>query len=185
MIDKVFSTAEDKMQKSIQALKRDLDTIRTGRATPALVDNIAVEAYGVSTPLNQLASISVPEARMLVISPWDRSTLAGIQKAIQKSDLGLNPINDGTAIRLVIPPPTEERRREMVKVVRKKVEDGKVAIRNVRREAMEELKKLEKDKEISQDENRRAADRLQKLTDSQIDSAAQVGQSKETEIMEV
>jgi len=185
MIDKVFSTADDKMQKSIQALKRELDTIRTGRATPALVDSISVDAYGAPTPLNQVATISAPEARLLVINPWDKSVVPAITKAIQKSDLGLNPINDGNSIRLVIPPPTEERRKELVKVVRKKVEDSKIAIRNVRREAMEELKKLEKDKEISQDENHRAADRLQKLTDSSVEQATQVGQSKETEIMEV
>lgn len=185
MIDEVFSTAEDKMKKSIQALNRELDTIRTGRATPALVDSISVDVYGVPTPLNQIAAISVPEARLLVINPWDKSTAPAITKAIQKSDLGLNPINDGNSIRLIIPSPTEERRKELVKVVKKKIEDSKIAIRNVRREAMEELKKLEKDKDISQDENRRASDKLQKLTDSFVEQAAQVGQSKETEIMEV
>lgn len=185
MIDEVFSRADEKMQKSIQALRRELDTIRTGRATPALLDGIEVDAYGVSTPLNQLATISVPDARMLIVQPWDRSTLANIQKAIQKSDLGINPVNDGAAIRLAIPAPTEERRKELVKVVRKRVEDDKVAIRNVRREAMEELRKLEKGKDISQDENRRALDRLQKLTDSFVEKATQVGESKEAEIMEV
>lgn len=185
MIEEVFSLAEEKMQKSLQAMRRDLDSIRTGRATPALLDGINVEAYGVSTPLNQLATISIPEARMLVIQPWDRSTLPNIQKAILKSDLGINPVNDGTVIRLVIPAPTEERRKELVKVVRKKVEEGKVAIRNVRRDAMEELRRLEKDKEISQDDNRRALERLQKLTDSFVEKASQIGQDKESEIMEV
>jgi len=185
VIDETLSIADGKMQKSIQALRRELDTIRTGRATPVLVDSISVDAYGVPTPLKEIATISVPEARLLVIQPWDRSTLAGINKAILKSDLGLNPINDGAAIRLVIPPPTEERRKELVKVVRKRVEEAKVALRNIRREAMEELRRLEKDKEISQDENRRALDRLQKITDSFVEKAAEVGQSKETEIMEV
>jgi len=185
VIEEVFSLAEEKMQKSLQAMRRDLDSIRTGRATPALLDGINVEAYGVSTPLNQLATISIPEARMLVIQPWDRSTLPNIQKAILKSDLGINPVNDGTVIRLVIPAPTEERRKELVKVVRKKVEEGKVAIRNVRRDAMEELRRLEKDKEISQDDNRRALERLQKLTDSFVEKASQIGQDKESEIMEV
>ena len=185
MIDETLSTADGKMQKSIQALRRELETIRTGRATPVLVDSINVDAYGVPTPLNQIATISVPEARLLVIQPWDRNTLADIHKALLKSDLGLNPINDGAAIRLVIPSPTEERRKELVKVVRKRIEEAKVAVRNIRREAMEELRKLEKDKEISQDENRRALDRLQKITDSFVQKATEVGQTKETEIMEV
>ena len=185
MIEKAFSTADDKMHKSIQALRRDLDTIRTGRATPALVESIHVDAYGVSTPLNQMATISAPDPKLLVITPWDKNIVGNIAKAIQKSDLGLNPINDGAALRLVIPPPTEERRKELGKVVRKRVEEAKVAVRNIRRDAVEELRKLEKDKEISQDENRRAMDRLQKLTDSFVEQATQVGQAKEKEIMEV
>jgi len=185
MIDDVFSTTDDKMQKSIQALRRELDTIRTGRASPALVDSINVEAYGSIMPLNQVAAISAPEARLLVINPWDKSTVPAIIKAIQKSDLGLNPASDGNSIRLVMPPPTEERRRELVKLVKKKVEDSKIAIRNVRREAMEEFRRMEKDKEISQDENRRASERLQKLTDSFVEQAGEVGQHKETELMEV
>lgn len=185
MIDETFSRTEDKMQKSIQALKRELDTIRTGRVTPALVDGINVDAYGVSTPLNQVATISIPDARVLVIQPWDKSILSEIQKAILKSDLGLNPTSDGSAIRMVIPDPTEERRKELVKVVRKRVEEAKVAMRNVRRDGVEELKRMEKNKQISQDEDRRALDRLQKITDSFVGKAAEVGQSKETEIMEV
>jgi ribosome recycling factor len=185
MIDQTLLAVDGKMQKTIEALKRELNTIRTGRATPALVEYIKVDAYGVSTPLNQIATISAPEARMLVIQPWDRNTLASIQKAILQSDLGLNPINDGTSIRLVIPPPTEERRKELVKVVRRRVEEARVAIRNLRREAMEELKRLEGEKEISQDENKRALDRLQKLTDSFIDKANEVGQDKEAEIIEI
>jgi ribosome recycling factor len=186
MIDEVLLAVDGKMQKTVQVLKREMETIRSGRATPALVDHIKVDAYGgVPTPLNQLATISVPEVRLLLIQPWDRSTVATINKAILKSDLGLNPINDGDVIRLVIPPPTEERRKELVKVVRKRVEDSKVAIRNLRRDAMEELKKLEKDKQISRDENLRASDRLQKLTDRFIAEVAKLGQDKETEIMEI
>jgi len=185
MIDQTLLAVDEKMQKTIEALKRELNTIRTGRATPALVEYIKVDAYGVSTPLNQIATISVPEAKLLVIQPWDRSTLASIQKAILQSDLGLNPINDGTSIRLAIPPPTEERRKDLVKVVRRRVEEARVTIRNLRRETMEELKRLESEKEISQDENRRALDRLQKLTDSFIGKANEVGQDKEAEVMEI
>jgi ribosome recycling factor len=185
MIDPTLLAVDGRMQKTIEALKRELNTIRTGRATPALVEYIKVDAYGVSTPLNQIATISVPEAKQLVIQPWDRSTLASIQKAILQSDLGLNPINDGTSIRLVIPPPTEERRKDLVKVVRRRVEEARVTIRNLRREAMEELKRLESEKEISQDENKRALDRLQKLTDSFVGKANEVGQDKEAEIMEI
>ena len=185
MIDPTLLAVDGRMQKTIEALKRELNTIRTGRATPALVEYIKVGAYGVSTPLNQIATISVPEAKLLVIQPWDRSTLASIQKAILQSDLGLNPINDGTSIRLVIPPPTEERRKDLVKVARRRVEEARVTIRNLRREAMEELKRLESEKEISQDENKRALDRLQKLTDSFIGKANEVGQDKEAEIMEI
>ena len=185
MIDPTLLAVDGRMQKAIEALKRELNTIRTGRATPALVEYIKVDAYGVSTPLNQIATISVPEAKQLVIQPWDRSTLASIQKAILQSDLGLNPINDGTSIRLVIPPPTEERRKDLVKVVRRRVEEARVTIRNLRRDAMEELKRLESEKEISQDESKRALDRLQKLTDSFINKANEVGQDKEAEIMEI
>ncbi len=185
MIDQTLLAVDGRMQKTVEALKRELNTIRTGRATPALVEYIKVDAYGVSTPLNQIATISVPEAKLLVIQPWDRNTLASIQKAILQSDLGLNPINDGTSIRLVIPPSTEERRKDLVKVVRRRVEEARVAIRNLRREAMEELRRLESEKEISQDESKRALDRLQKLTDSFIGKANEVGQDKEAEIMEI
>lgn len=185
MIDQTLLAVDEKMQKTIEALKRELNTIRTGRATPALVEYIKVDAYGVSTPLTQIATISAPEAKLLVIQPWDRSTLASIQKAILQSDLGLNPVNDGSSIRLVIPPSTEERRKDLVKVVRRRVEEARVAIRNLRREAMEELRRLESEKEISQDENRRALDRLQKLTDNFIGKASKVGQDKEAEIMEI
>ena len=185
MIDDALLAADNKMQKTVQVLKREMETIRSGRATSALVDQIMVEAYGTNTPLSQLASISVPEARLLLIQPWDRSIVGNVQKAIQKSDLGLNPMSDGELIRLVIPPPTEERRKELVKVVHKRVEDAKIAVRNVRRDALEDLRKLEKDKKISRDENVRATDKLQKLTDRFIAEVSKVGAGKEAEIMEV
>jgi len=185
MIDDALLAADNKMQKTVQVLKREMETIRSGRATSALVDQIMVEAYGTGTPLSQLASISVPEARLLLIQPWDRSIVGNVQKAIQKSDLGLNPMSDGEVLRLVIPPPTEERRKELVKVVHKRVEDAKIAVRNVRRDALEELRKLEKDKKVSRDENVRATDKLQKLTDRFIAEVSKVGADKESEIMEV
>jgi ribosome recycling factor len=185
MIDDALLVADNKMQKTVQVLKREMETIRSGRATSALVDQIMVEAYGSNTPLSQLASISVPEARLLLIQPWDRSIVGNVQKAIQKSDLGLNPMSDGEVLRLVIPPPTEERRKELVKVVHKRVEDAKIAVRNVRRDALEELRKLEKDKKVSRDENVRATDKLQKLTDRFIAEVSKVGADKESEIMEV
>ncbi len=185
MIDDTLKAADSKMQKTVQVLKREMETIRSGRATAALVDGIVVEAYGTNTPLPQLANISVPEARLLLIQPWDRSIVGNVQKAIQKSDLGLNPQSDGEVIRLVIPPPTEERRKDLVKVVHKRVEDAKIAVRNVRRDALEELRKLEKDKKVSRDDSTRATDRLQKLTDRFIGEVSKVGADKEAEIMEV
>ena len=185
MIDDALLVADNKMQKTVQVLKREMETIRSGRATSALVDQIMVEAYGINTPLSQLASISVPEARLLLIQPWDRSIVGNVQKAIQKSDLGLNPMSDGEVLRLVMPPPTEERRKELVKVVHKRVEDAKIAVRNVRRDALEELRKLEKDKKVSRDDNMRATDKLQKLTDRFIAEVSKVGADKESEIMEV
>ena len=183
MIDQVFLTTDKKMKKAIEAMGREFNTIHSGRATPALVENIRVDAFDSLTPLNQLANISVPEANLLIIQPWDKNILGCIQKAILKSDLGINPITEGTIIRLVVPAPTEERRKGMVKVIRKRVEEAKIEIRNHRRDAMEELKKLEKNGEISQDDSRRAQDKLQKLTDSFIQEAEQNGQSKESEIM--
>jgi ribosome recycling factor len=185
MIDDALLSADSKMQKTVQVLRREMETIRSGRATSALVDQIMVEAYGTNTPLSQLASISVPEARLLLIQPWDRSIVGSVQKAIQKSDLGLNPMSDGEVLRLVIPPPTEERRKELVKVVHKRVEDAKIAVRNVRRDALEELRKLEKDKKVSKDESMRATEKLQKLTDRFIGEVSKVGADKESEIMEV
>jgi ribosome recycling factor len=185
MIDDVLLNVDSRMQKTVQILKREMESIRTGRATPALLDQVKVDAYGTAMPHNQLATISVPEARLLLVQPWDRSLVSVIQKAILKSDLGLNPMTDGDVIRLVIPPPTEERRKELVKVVRKRVEDAKVAVRNLRRDGLEELRKLEKDKQISRDDDARAQEKLQKLTDRFIAEVSEVGQHKETEVLEV
>ena len=173
------------MQKAIDAMKKEFASIRSGRATPGLVDNIKVDAYGNPTPLNQLANISAPEPNLLIIQPWDKNVINDIQKAIQKSDLGINPANDGNIIRLVVPAPTEERRKDMVRLIKKRVEDAKIQIRNIRRDSMEEFKKLEKDKEISQDDGKRAADKLQKITDNFIKESDQVGKEKETEILEI
>ena len=185
MIKDVLDTAEDKMRKSIAAESRELATIRTGRANPALVENLRAEYYGTPTPVGQMASISVPEARLLLIQPWDKQALSHIEKAIQKSDLGLNPSNDGTVIRLVFPQLTQERRQDLVKTVRNKVEEGKVALRNVRRDAHEGLRAMEKRKEISEDEQKRATDQLQKLLDSKLHVLEDVGKAKEAELMEI
>lgn len=181
----VLQTAKEKMHKAIEALGKELAITRTGRATPALVDYIRVDYYGVPTPLNQMATISVPEARLIVIQPWDRSLLSSIEKTILKSDLGLNPTNDGNVIRLAIPPLTEERRKGLVKMVRKRVEEGRVEIRNLRREAMEEFRELERNKEMSQDQHKRALEQLQQLTNSFIREIDEVGEAKETELMEI
>ncbi len=185
MVDDLFGDAERRMQKAIEALKQDLTAIRTGRASSALVDRITVDYYGTPTPISQVATISVPEARLLVIQPWDRKQLADIEKAIQKSDLGINPSNDGQVIRLAIPPLNEERRRDMVKTVHKKLDEHKVAIRNVRRDAHDKLRDREKKKEISEDELKRSTERLQKLTDRFIEEMEKIGKSKELEILEV
>jgi len=185
MNSEILQTADTKMQKTIEALKKGLLSIRTGRATSALVDNIGIDYYGTITPLNQISSVSTPEARLIVIQPWDRSALSNIEKAILKSDLGINPTNDGNVIRLILPPLNEERRKELVKVARKEVEECKISLRHVRREAVEELKKLEKDKQISQDEEHRAVEQLQKITDSSMSESDKVGQDKEAEILEI
>jgi len=185
MISRSLWNIEEKMEKSVEGLKMELATIRTGHATPALIEHIKVEYAGVPTPLNQIAGISAPEVRLLVIQPWDRGCIHDIEKAILKSDLGLNPTSDGNLVRINIPPLTEERRQELIKVVRKRVEERRIAIRNLRREAMEELKRLEKNKDISQDEHKRALDQLQKLTDSFIAQTDQIGRDKETELAEV
>ena len=184
MVDEILGEAEERMGKAIDFLKRDLSMMRTGRASPVLVENIKVEYYGVPTPLKQIASITVPEARQLLIQPWDKNSIPSIEKAIVKSDLGVMPSVDKEVIRINFPPLTEERRKELVRVVRKRGEDGKIAIRNVRRDALEDIRKLYKEKKISEDEERRAIERLQKITDRFIDEATKLGKLKEEEIME-
>lgn len=184
MMEEVLHQTEERMSKALEALKRDLASLRTGRASPALVENLRVEYYGVPTPLKEIASIGVPEARLLLIQPWDRGALPPIEKALLKSDLGLTPSNDGHVIRLPIPPLTEERRRELVKVVWRRVEEGKVALRNVRRDVAEELKTRERNRELSEDDRKRATAQLQKLLDGFIAEVDRLGQVKEAEILE-
>jgi len=173
------------MKASAEGLKIELASIRTGHASPALVEHLKVDYAGVPTPLNQMAAISAPEAKLIVIQPWDRSTIPNIEKAILKSDLGLNPATSGNLIRLNIPALSEERRQEMVRIVRKREEERKIAIRNLRHEAMGSLKEMEKNKEISQDDLKRALEKLQKLTDSFIADVEQIAREKQTELMEV
>jgi len=185
VIKEVVSEAEERMKKAIEVLRKDFASLRAGRATPALLDKILVDYYGVPTPINQMANISVPEPRLLVIQPWDKSVISSIEKAIQKSDLGLTPNNDGTVIRLAIPQLTQERRNELVKVVKKKAEEARVAIRNVRRDANDQLKDFEKEHEISEDDSKRGQEEVQKLTDKCIKEVDQVLSHKEEEIMEV
>lgn len=184
-IKDILEEGDRKKRRSVEALKKELETFRTGRASPALVENVPVDYYGTSTPLNQLASITVAEARLLVVQPWDRQSLPAIEKAILKFGGGLNPISDGHVLRLVIPQLTEERRRDMVRLVRKRVEDGRVEVRNIRRDALEQLRAMEKDKEVSQDESKRAQEQLQKMTDLYIAQIDGVGAEKEEEVMEV
>lgn len=185
MIDAILDESESKMKKAVETLKREYATIRAGRANPAILDNIQVDYYGVSTPLNQLSSISAPEARLLVIQPWDKSIIKDIEKAILKSDLDLNPNSDGNVIRISIPQLTEERRKELVKFIKKKAEEFRVVIRNIRRDANEEIKKLQKEGEISEDEMHRLQNEIQDLTDKYIEKINQVFKNKEEEIMEV
>lgn len=173
------------MKKTLDSTQRELASIRSGKATTALLDGIRVEYYGSLVPLNQVASVSVPEIRLLVIQPWEKKMIPEISKAIQKSELGLNPIADGTAIRLAIPPLTEERRKDLVKLVRKLAEEGKISVRNIRRDSNEALKKAEKEKQISEDESRKATEHIQKITDRYIESIEKVVKAKEAEIMEV
>ena len=185
MASQILSNIEEKMRKAVEGLQKELVTIRTGRATPTLIEHIKVEYANVLTPLNQVASISAPEARLLIIQPWDKGNIRNIEKAILTTDLGLNPVNDGNIIRINIPPLSEERRQELIKIVRRRVEERRIAIRNLRREAIDKQKELEKKKDISQDEYKRVLDQLQKLTDSLIGHAERVGQDKEAELMQV
>jgi ribosome recycling factor len=184
MIKETIQDARERMDKTIEALHIDLRGIRTGRASPALVERVQVEYYGVPTPMNQLAGITVPEPRLLLIRPWDRNTIGIIEKAILKSDLGLNPSNDGQVIRLIIPQLTEERRRELSKQVAKRVEEARVSARNIRRDAIDMLRDLEKEKMISEDELFEARDKVQELTDDFIKQIDEVGKAKEAEILE-
>ncbi len=185
MIRDILADSEERMAKSIEHLVKDLASLRAGRANPAMVEKITVEYYGVPTPINQLANIMVPEARLLVIQPWDKSSIADIEKAIMRSDLGVNPSNDGNVIRIAIPQLTEERRRDIVKVVKKKGEEAKVAVRNIRREANDMLKSAEKEKLISEDEGKKGMDEIQKFTDKYVKDIDVVLQNKEKDIMEV
>jgi len=185
MIDEVKKAAEDRMAKSVDALKADLGKVRTGRAHTGLLDHIHVDYYGSPMPLNQVASISAPEAHMLMVQPWDRNNIAAIEKVLRRSDLGLNPANDGQLIRLPVPPLNEERRKEFVQMVKHRAEEARIAVRNIRRDDMEQLRGLEHEKEISMDEAQRAQAQLQKVTDAFIEEIEEVARRKEAELLEV
>ncbi len=185
MVKELYRDMEKKMEKSLDSLGRELSSIRTGRASLSILDSVTVEYYDSQTPLNQVATLSVPESRLIVIQPWDPSVIKEIEKAIMRSDLGLTPSNDGKVIRIPIPPLTEERRIQLVKVVKRNGEDCKVAIRNIRRDAISEAKEFEKEKVISEDDLRRAQDEIQKITDRFIEKVDGVVQNKEKEILEI
>ena len=185
MIDDALLDADDRMEKAEDALRRDLSTVRTGRANSALVEHLQVDYYGTPTPLNQLANINTPEARLIVIQPWDRGSIGAVEKAILKSDIGLNPSSDGTVIRLAFPQLTEERRRDIAKQVRKRVEEARIAVRNIRRDCHDQIRHLEHDHEISQDDLHRAETDLQKLTDDHVKAVDKIGQDKEQEVLAV
>ncbi len=185
MIDEVLDDLRERMKKSTEALQDDLLSLRTGRASPALVEKLPVEYYGTMTPLNQMASIAVPEPRLLVIRPWDASVLADVERAILRSDLGLTPMNDGKLIRLSIPRLTEERRHELVKMVARRVEEARVSVRNLRRDALQDLKEFEKEKMISEDDFYRGKGEVQDLTDEFMVKIDEIGKRKEEEVMEI
>ena len=185
MIDAIFKELKDKMDRSIDALHREIAKLRTGRASISMLEGIRVDYYGTPTPINQLATISVPESRLITIQPWDAGVLSDIEKAVMNSDMGLTPTNDGKLVRISIPQLTEERRKEIVKTAKKNAEEGKVAIRNNRRDANEEIKKLEKDKTISQDDLKKSQTKIQEITDKYIDRVDDILKHKEKEIMEV
>ncbi|MDQ7032020.1 MAG: ribosome recycling factor [Desulfonauticus sp.] len=184
-MDKVFKDGQKKMDKAIAVLEKELNKLRTGRASTSLVENLKVDYYGTPTPLNQLASISIPDSRTITIQPWDKGAFSAIEKTIQTSDLGLNPVNDGKIIRISLPPLTEERRKELTKVAKKYGEEAKVAIRNIRREMNESLKKMKNNKEITEDEFHRAQEKVQKITDEYISKVDKIIADKEKEIMEL
>jgi ribosome recycling factor len=185
MTHEALNAIEPKMQRAVEAMERDFSGVRTGRASTALVERITVDYYGAQTPLNQVAGISTPDPHLIVIQPWDRSVLSAIEKAITKSDIGLTPNVDGTVVRLNVPPLTEERRKEMVKQVRRRTEQARVEVRNHRREAADQLKKAMRDGDLSEDEERRELDGLQRLTDSYIEAIDARADRKEAEILEV
>src|SRR3990172_146123 len=184
MIQELRKKTSDRMQGAIDALKKEFGSVRTGRASMGLLDGIVVDYYGTSTPVQQLASLSIPESRQIAIQPWDNRLIPEIEKAIMKSDLGLTPMNDGKVIRINIPILTEERRKQLVKIVKKRAEESKIAIRNIRRDSNEELKKLEKEEHISEDEVKKEHDEVQKITDSFIKKIDELAEHKENEIME-
>ena len=185
MIDPVLRDAETKMSKSVEHFATELSTIRTGRANPALIDKVMVPYYGTPTPLNQLAQISAPEARLLVVNVYDKSQMGAIEKALRSGDMGLNPANDGQVIRVPIPPLTEERRREYVKLARAKAEEARVAIRNVRRDEIHRIEQMAKQGEVAEDDSKRASARLQKITEAQIEKVDALAARKESEVMEL
>lgn len=185
MYKELVAKSEEQMKKSINFLKEELSTIRAGKANPKLVDKILVSYYGTMTPINQIANISVPEPRAIIIQPWDASTIKDIEKAILASDLGINPSNDGRLIRLVIPQLTEERRKDILKLVKKETENSKIALRNVRRDANEEFKKMEKASELTKDDHKKAEEEMQKLTDKYIKMVDDIYKEKEKEVLEV
>ena len=185
MLDEILAELNSRMQKATDGLARELATLRAGRATTALLDNIIVDYQGTSVPLYQLATMSIPEANLIIIQPWDRTSLRDIERAILTANIGLNPANDGNVIRVVIPPLSEERRKELVKLVSRKVEERRIAIRNIRRDGIEKLREMEKDKEISQDELKNNTKKIDQLTEACIDKVSELGQSKEREIQEI
>jgi len=185
VVKKVIKEAESNMKKSIEVVKKEFASLRAGRATPALLDKIMVNYYGTPTPVNQLANITIPEARLMVIQPWDKSAMSEIERAIMKSDLGITPASDGTVIRLAVPQLTQERRIDLMKVIKKKAEEGRVAIRNIRREANDYLKTAQKNGEISEDELKRHQDEVQRLTDKMVKNVDDILSTKEEEIMKV
>lgn len=177
--------AREQMERAVEATRREFSTVRTGKATPALLDTVRVDAYGSKMPINQVGTVSAPEPRMLLVQPWDKGLIGAIEKAVRSAELGLNPVNDGNVIRIPIPPLTEERRRELVKVVHKLAEEGRVAVRHARQEANKEIKRRQQAHEVSEDEARRLLDEVQKLTDQYIARIDELLQAKEQEVMEV
>ena len=185
MVDELFAELNSRMQKAVDGLAKELATLRAGRATPALLDHIMVNYQDATFPLRQLAAISVPEANLIVIQPWDRTSLREIERAILTANIGLNPANDGNVIRVVVPPLSEERRKELVKFVSKQVEERRIAIRNIRRDGIEKLREMEKSKEISEDELKNSTKKIDQLTEASVDRVGELGKRKEDEILEI